>query len=183
MTRRVAVVEGVVVVNVITVEDAAEAPDGQIWVSTETGSIGDVWDGGDFSPPVLPEPEPPSPTDLVTRAERKQDEVANGGIEVEVSSGTADVASNEKGRGLVTGKVNLYQLAVAAGQTPPPSKWVNNDGSSIMITMQDAITIGVALGTFIQETYDVLGEALAGIGDGSITTYAEIDALPWPTNT
>lgn len=46
---RAAQIEGGLVVNVLEVDDLADVPGG---VATETGNVGDGWDGGKFTPPA-----------------------------------------------------------------------------------------------------------------------------------
>lgn len=129
----------------------------------------------------------PTQAELVAYASAKQEAICDGGIAVNVGSAStpveANVASDVKGRGLVTGCVQLIGVASQAGQPAPTFPWINNDGTQLSLTAPQMMTIALALGNFVQATYGALGTVLAAIAAGSMASTSQIDAATWPATT
>ena len=127
----------------------------------------------------------PSKAQLTTYANAKQAALRDGGITVNVGTASTpdevDVASDVSGRSLVSGCVQLIGLASSNGQPAPTFPWINDGGAQLTLTGAQMMTIGLALGNFVQATYAALGTVLAAIANGSITTTAGIDAAAWPS--
>ena len=133
----------------------------------------------------LPASSPPTAPQLIAYAEAKQVALCDGGITVNVGTASTpdevNVASDVKGRSLVTGAVQIVGLASQAGQAAPTFNWINDGGVQLMLTSAQMMKIGLTLGTFVQATYTALGTVLAAISAGTITTTAQIDAATaWP---
>jgi hypothetical protein len=60
-------------------------------------------------------------------------------------------------------------------------QWVDNAGVVTVITGTQCVSLQSQLIPYNSSLYDVLAQASTGISGGTITTYAEIDALSWPT--
>lgn len=112
--------------------------------------------------------------------------VRDGGITVDVgASGSpklVNVASDEIGRGLVSGCCQLVGLASANSEPAPTFKWVNNDGSALTLSAPQMMSVGFSLGAFVQSTYAILADTHAAITDDTITTFKQIDEAAWPAN-
>lgn len=111
--------------------------------------------------------------DLVTYATAKQEAVMFGGC---VINGVP-VSTTVNGKVDMSGAVSLAQLV-----PDHVFQWVTNAGA-ISLTAVQIIAVGEAVGLWVQSTYSVLGQVLAGIAAGTITTMAQIDAAGWPSNT
>jgi hypothetical protein len=107
---------------------------------------------------------------LSAYADRKQAMLLNGGVTVNGVPAATDV----NGRVNIAGAVSLAQL-----QPDMTFHWVND--STITLTADQIIALGQAVGVWVQDVYTALGNVLAGIAAGTITTTDEIDAASWPS--
>jgi len=58
---------------------------------------------------------------------------------------------------------------------------------ALSLTPQQVLNTGVAVGALVQQSFTVLGQVIAAINAGTITTTAQIDSPPspipaWPVN-
>ena len=122
-------------------------------------------------PPQPPAVVVPNPAGLAAYAKVKQQAV--------MMSGTAIngvwVDTSIQGLVLLGGAIQLAQ------QQPTTNiNWVSN-GAAISLTPAQIIGLGVAIGNRTQSTFTTLGNVLAAIAGGSITTTSQIDAAAWPS--
>ena len=124
-------------------------------------------------------------TALISYANAKQLALRDGGITVNAGTASApivvDVASDADGRTLVSGSVQLVGLATSNSQPAPTFPWINNDHTQVTLTGAQMMTVGYALGAYVQATYAALGTVLAAIAAGTIKTSADVEAAAWPS--
>lgn len=68
------------------------------------------------------------------------------------------------------------------GMLSEPIK-VKTPGGFVLLSEAQINAIGTAVGLHVQTCFDVEGDVAAAIESQTITTTAEIDAAPWPSNT
>lgn len=131
---------------------------------------GMAWDGDELT---VPEPSAPSESQLLDYANAKYAAQMAGGVYV------SGVWVNTTGGGRVEmlGAVSLAQLA-----PEHVFDWVNGS-QTIQLSSAQVIALGLAVGQWVQDNYTVLGVVRADIASEDITSYAEIDAANWPSNT
>lgn len=122
---------------------------------------------------------PPSVSELVAYAEARQAALMAGGFafDVAASGQPAEVVQADtdlSGRLNLAGLVSLAQINASF-----TSIWVQA-GGGLTLTASEIIALGVAVGTFVEQTYQALATVLANIASGVITTTAQIDAAAWP---
>ncbi len=190
MTQKIQVVQGGVVVNILSVGDAATLSEGAIVLA----------DASRISPPAgatfmsqagagmrwtltgstLVAPVPATPTltkaQLAAYANTIQWGLATGGHHVTVAGTAYLFATDTNSLSLITGKAVRLQLPSA----PTSVDWQFADGSYVTLSAADFITIAANIADFIQSTFDALKVALDAISAGTITTTAQIDAAAWP---
>lgn len=135
---------------------------------------------GVFAAPALPQQTGQSlATQLAAYAEAKQAALIAGGYAFNVAPAgqPAEIVQADTD---VSGRLNLAGLVSLAQINPNlTSIWVQA-GGGLMLTAAEIIALGVAVGTFVVQTYQALATVLAGIASGAITTTAQIDAAGWP---
>lgn len=138
------------------------------WVTVDGGTT--------FSAPVV---EPPSPAQLATYAEARQAALMVGGFAYDVAPG-GEAAEIVRADTDVSGRLNLAGLVTLAQLNPSlTSVWVQA-GGGLTLTAAEITALGVAVGTFVVQTYQALAVVLAAIAAGTITTTAQVDAAAWP---
>jgi hypothetical protein len=60
--------------------------------------------------------------------------------------------------------------------------WVTDIGS-VSLTAAQVQAMAVAVGVWVQALFTQLGSLVSQINGGTITTYAQIDAVTWPSKT
>jgi hypothetical protein len=78
-----------------------------------------------------------------------------------------------------TAEINSYVTWGTANPTGTVN-WVDSNNTVVPLTGAQCVTLGHQTQAYRQSLYDVLANASTGIANGTITTYAQIDALPWP---
>lgn len=75
------------------------------------------------------------------------------------------------------------QALLVWGQANPAltTNWVQNNGGVVTLTGAQCVGLAQAVTAYGQSAYAVLAQAMNGIADASLSTYAQIDALAWPT--
>lgn len=139
---------------------------------SEDARVGDEWDGEKL---VQPPPPPPSKEDLIAYAAGKRWAVETSGI---VVNGTV-VRTDEKSQAKIAGAVQLLDADPTLTQVDweaQPGQWVALDAASLR-------AVGIAVGRHVQAAFSTLRLVQEGIQSETITTYAQIDAAPWPSNT
>lgn len=114
----------------------------------------------------------------ITYANAKQWAVATGGFTIFLSGIECSFATDTESLTLITGK------AVRLGQPNPPAtiEWQFASGS-VELTAADFMLAANAVADFFQGTFDTLLKVvLPGISAGTITSLAQIDSAPWPSN-
>ena len=159
------------VINVIHLEDGAEwtPPDGHT-LGIEGGAIGDTWDGAQY---VKPSPPTITKADLAAYAADKRYRVMCSGI----SFGGVTIPGDD-----------ISQLRIGRARddlashvlTEPIS--VNLGLVSIQATAAQITAIANGLSVKTQAAWTVQGTVIAAINAETITTTAQIDAAPWPSN-
>jgi hypothetical protein len=119
--------------------------------------------------------------DLKTYANYKQSKIVVGGVTVDVSADPANpklvqADTDATGRTNLSGLVALAQMANSFTST-----WVQSSGN-VKLTSTEIITLGLAVGSFVEQTYQALDAVQTAIDLGKITTTAQIDAYTWPKN-
>ena len=115
---------------------------------------------------------------LSTYANYKQWSLATAGYTITLSGVTCLFATDPESLTLITGK------AVRLGQPNPPAtiEWQFASGS-VELTAADFMLAANAIADFFQGTFDTLLKVvLPGISAGTITSLAQIDSAPWPSN-
>jgi hypothetical protein len=127
---------------------------------------------------------------LVAYAETKQTAIAQGGFTVNAAaSGAAldvSVSTQTAYVGYLSSAVQLAQLMIAGTIPTANINWVQSSGT-VALTPQQVIAVGVAVAALVQASFTTLGEVIAAIAAGTITTTAQIDTPPspipaWPVN-
>lgn len=138
-------------------------------------------------PYVAPVLAAPTPAELIAYAQAKQASIASGGVSVNVGVFGASPVMLEAATD-TDGKADLSGLLQASSLNPSGTfNWIQGT-SPIALTQTQVQTLAVGVYAFVQLTWTVLGEVLAGITAGTITTTAQIDdpttiGLPaWPVN-
>jgi hypothetical protein len=127
---------------------------------------------------MLPDGEQSTET-LKAYAEAKRATLASGGFAYNVAASGKPAEVIEANTDLV-GRLNLSGLVTLAQMDAEfTSTWVQS-GAGRTLTAAQIIALGVAVGTFVEQTYRTFAKVLAGIADGSITKRAQIDAAKWP---
>ncbi|WP_316228544.1 DUF4376 domain-containing protein [Bradyrhizobium sp. SZCCHNR2023] len=110
--------------------------------------------------------------DLVAYANAAQWAKATGGYVATIDGQQVTFKTDSDGRDLMTSKAARLQ------QPNPPAivQWQAGPTNFVNIAAADFIRIATGADDFVQSTFDKLAAALAGIGTGSITTRAQVDA-------
>ena len=174
----------------VTRSDGASIP----WSATPSagpadkgGYVYQVWIA-DGSP--TPSAYVPPSINLLAYAQAKQQAIAQGGFTVNANpSGAALNVSVDTSPTFLTylsGTVQSAQLMLAGTIPTSNIDWFQDSGQ-IELTPQQAITVGALISQLIQQSFTTLGQIVAAINAGTITTTAQIDAPPapipaWPIN-
>lgn len=154
---------------------------------TDTSPYQAIIDAATAPPPP---PPPPTPTQLLVYAQQKQQRIAQGGFTVNANtSGTAldvSVATSTTYAGYLSSAVQLAQMMIAGTAPTANINWVQNSGN-LALAPQQVINVGLAVSSLVQQTFTILGQIVAAINAGTITTTAQIDTPPspipaWPVN-
>lgn len=165
--KRIAHIENGLVVNIsIWPDDYAQ---GENEVVSETAGIGDFYEDGVFLKPVVTL----SQDALMAYLERRYQRSSDAGVAVEVSSGTALADTNDAGRTDINGLITMAML----GEDVPP--WHQSTGD-LTLDLDDLKLIGKAVAAHRSAAVQVYSDAMAAINAGTLTSFAEIDALVWP---
>lgn len=121
-----------------------------------------------------PEPQPPTKAELIAYADAKLEAVQAGGC---VINGVP-VATTIKGLTFLNGAVSRAKENPAA-----MTHWVVDETLTVELTAEQTKAIGLAVGDWVQSTYNALASVYAAISSEEITAFAEIDAFAWPSNT
>jgi hypothetical protein len=118
-------------------------------------------------------------SDLVVYAKAKQAALVANGVSVNVApadSAPKIVLADTD----VSGRTNLMGLVALAQMSNATSTiWVQSTGD-IRLNASEIITLGIAVGTFVDQTYATLSAVTTAINNGTITTNVQIDNAPWP---
>lgn len=139
-------------------------PDG---VVSETANVGDVWDGQTFSQPPAPAPDA---AELEAYAAERRWQAETGGIVVN----GARIATDDRSKTLITG------ARIKADQDAAHTLRFKVGGPFVTLTAPQIIAISDAVFAHTQASFDAEADVQAAILAGTVTSYAEIDAWPWP---
>ncbi len=123
---------------------------------------------------------------LIASASDTQQQIAAGGITVNVGTSSAPVnvkaATDLASLTLLLGAYSMGQTNANATFT-----WVQSDGTSQNLTAAQITTIFNAVNQFIQSTFTSLSKVISAIKAGTITTPAGVQSPPsgvttWPVN-
>lgn len=116
---------------------------------------------------------------LTAYAEAKQAALVAGGYAFNLAA-AGQPAEFVRADTDIGGRLNLAGLVSLAQLNPSfTSVWVQA-GGGLTLTAAEIVALGVAVGTFVEQTYQALAAVLAGISSGAITTRAQVDAAAWP---
>jgi hypothetical protein len=122
---------------------------------------------------------------LIAYATRKQQQVAQGGFLVNANSGGSpllvSVDTSPAYANYLSSAAQLAQLMLAGTIPSSNINWVQDSGT-VALTPVQVITMGVAVGAQVQQSFTVLGELISEIKSGGVTSREEIDAAGWPAN-
>jgi hypothetical protein len=153
-------------------------------VASNAANIGDTYNGTAFSPPL-----PPGfslANELMAGANQIQQQIASGGITVNVGTSQAPVnvkaATDPASLTLLLGAYSMAQANSGATFT-----WVQSDGTTQNLTATQITTIFNDVNQFIQSTFTSLSDVITAIKAGTITTSAGVLSPPssvttWPAN-
>jgi len=123
----------------------------------------------DYTDGEVGDPEPtPTPEILKNYAANKRWLTEVGGTVIN----NLDVATDESGRM----KINMLYLLSQADQQLV-SDWKMPDGSFVELGKAEIETLQTGVSGFIEQCFTAEEQARTGIGNGSITTYDQVDAL------
>jgi hypothetical protein len=115
------------------------------------------------------------PPNLADYAAAKRRAIENGQTTIDTGSREIPVWTDPVSRGSILG------LVVASGIVPGlTAPWKGADGEFYTITAAEMQAIALGIMAFVQECFAVEAAVLAGIGNDTIATTAEIDAADWP---
>ncbi len=116
---------------------------------------------------------PPTQADLITYANAKQWAVATSGRTVTVAGAPIYFNTSSESMGLMTGK------AVRLQQPDPPAtvQWQSGPTTFETIAAADFLAAATEIADFVQATFDALPGLIANIGNGTVTSMAQIDAV------
>lgn len=132
---------------------------------------GMVWDGTALTFPAAPIP---TIFDLNAYASEKRYIVETGGI---VLNGLP-VRTDRGTQGMLS---RVVQLLDRGTLTPPLN--IKTPAGQLSLTAEQIGAIGDAVALHVQAAFDVEATVSSQIASGAITTFAEIDAAAWPSNT
>lgn len=104
--------------------------------------------------------------ELIAYAAQRHQLALNSGVTID----GVHVSTDAAGRVDMAGAVSLAQLVPTH-----TFDWVCMSGP-VQLTSAQIIALGTAVGLHVQDTYTAYGQAVAGINDGTITSFAAIDA-------
>ena len=190
MSKRFQVIEGGVVVNVLSFDDTAQlsgnsinvtgqptfpAPDGTTLNAQDGAGIGWLWNGTALVAPTRTEPTR-TRDELTLFANSYQWNLASGGHNVTVAGASRLFTTDDVSLSLMTGKaVRLMQAGA-----PTNVVW-QMPGEFITINAADFLTLASAIADWVQSTFDALPAVLAAIQAGTITTFSQVKSASWPT--
>lgn len=125
----------------------------------------------EIPPPELP---PPTASDLNAYASSKRYAVETGGI---VLNGLP-VWTDRGTQGMISRVVQLLDRGML---TPPLN--IKTPAGHLSLTAEQIGAIGDAVALHVQAAFDVEATVSGQIANGTITTFAQIDAAAWPSNT
>ncbi len=112
---------------------------------------------------------PPSQAELTAYAAARRYQVEVGGC----TWSTYTVATDRESQG----KLIAEFVAISGGLRTDPSPWKFKDGTFADLSNADMSAVAMAARAHIANAFALEQQALADITGGTITTYAEIDAL------
>lgn len=138
---------------------------------TSVAGIAEGWtySGSTFGAPV------PTLSELIAYAASKQQALANGGFTLTVGGQSMTFATDPASDLRMTGKVVRLQQA---GAPTANFTWPLANGAGVSVAPAVFLAAGEKIADFIQATSDALVlTAVPGIEGGSITTFAQVDAI------
>lgn len=130
---------------------------------------GMAWDGDELTVPTPVRTE----AELRAYADAKHAAQMRGGVSID-----GIWVSTTNG-----GKVDTVESVLLAQLMPAHVfDWVNGD-VTIPLTGEQVVALSVQSGLWAQQNFTVLGQVRAGIAAETITTFEQIDAAGWPSNT
>lgn len=136
-------------------------------VVSETANVGDVWDGNAFSRPAAPAP---GTAELEAYAAERRWQAETGGIRID----GLRVATDDRSKTLITG------ARIKADQDPAHTLRFKVGGPFVTLTAPQIIAISDAVFAHTQASFDAEADVQAAILTGTVTSFADIDAWPWP---
>lgn len=122
----------------------------------------------------------PTKTQLAAYASAKQAKIASGGLSVNVAASGA-AAETALADTDVSGRLNLSGLVqLATINSSFTTVWVQSTGN-LTLSASQVIDLGMAVGMFVEASYQTLASVLADITSGKLTTTAAVDAAAWPS--
>lgn len=127
---------------------------------------------------------------LIAYAKKKQKAIADGGFTVNANlSGVALNVAVDTSPTSMSNLLLAVQLAqMMIGGTVPMGSidWVQDSGN-VTLTPQQVLAVGAAVAKQMQQSFTALGDIIAAIKAGTISTKAKIDSppssvTPWPPN-
>ncbi len=126
--------------------------------------VGWIFDGNSFSPPPA---VTPTAQELIAYAMAKRYEKEVGGVVL----GGVPIATDDRSKLMITG------ARVAANSDPDwTTVWQGSDGNSYPLTSQQMIGVSDGVQAFVSECFATFADVKSDIEDGTVTTFAEIDA-------
>jgi hypothetical protein len=118
-----------------------------------------------------PLPPPPTTSDLIAYANRKQWSKATGGYTATINGAQVTISTTMESLSLITGKAARFQQA-----NPPTSvQWRTGPTTFVTITEADFMALAVNIADFVQSTFDKLATLVVAINGGTNTRTAQID--------
>jgi hypothetical protein len=134
------------------------------------------WENGDYRLIEVPdaEPSPPSKAQLKDYAAAKRYTVETGGTVLDGNM----IHTNRDSRSNILAEF----VAIGVGLRPDPSPWKFGNGFALLSNEQMVAVVHAAR-AHVAAAFAVEASVIDEIEAGSITTFAEIDAADWPSNT
>jgi hypothetical protein len=168
-----------IVAEIINLDDSVKIDDvyfpsiaATIFACGKDVSEGWIYAGGNFSAPVVPTVPPPTTIELSAYASMRRYMVETGGIVIDGSSISTDRVSQS----LITGAYNYVQA------NPKITIHFKTAAGFVELTAAQMTTIANAVGAHVQAAFTTESAVVLAIMDGTIRTFADIDAASWPSN-
>ena len=145
-------------------------PSPALWADVVAGKYGAV---AAYAAPAVP------PARLLAYAGARRDRVADAGISVAVSGGTAQVDTDARGLTYLSGVLASFSAPFNATS----ATWYQS-GGNLTLSAADVAAIALAAKAHVNAsfaTWATVGAAIEATPP-TITTMAEIDAAGWPAN-